>query len=211
MTELANGLAGVHDEFLLPWQGVGDRTAAPPRTLLITCAASCARDSVLASLDGMDVLTLRLAANRLPPASLTAGRLAMPLVDALTFSTIGDIIVCGHSLCGHLKQPAALPATPRGPDADDLMKRIHRNIAESDSLLARVQDNVRAQLRTLQSYPAVAKAMACRGLRLHGWVYLDQSGLILSHDAARDEFVPLAERENDWPEWEFVADGRGSY
>jgi hypothetical protein len=50
------------------------------------------------------------------------------------------------------------------------------------------------QLEHLKTFPCVAAALADRTLRLHGWVYHFEKGLVDAYDPLSGRFVPLAEQ-----------------
>lgn len=173
-----------------------------PQTLLITCSATCATSSILGEADGEDVVQLRIAANDIPPASASDVRITRTLERAIA-SGVRDIVVCGHSCCKSVgerlgeSQPSrdrttsvasALKGRPEG-----FMLGMMRRMQAATTLQSRVCQNVVDQLQNLESYPDIANAVADGSVRLHGWVYLDQSGMILSYDQSRGKFVPLAD------------------
>jgi carbonic anhydrase len=178
------------------------QVARRPHTLLVTCAGACGGSTVFDGLDSQEVQLLRIPANVVPPAWAAEGRVSRTLERAV-ISGVKDVVICGHSLCKALEErlgrelasaPQSAPVTParKGRSQDFLQNMFHKMRAAA-VLLDHVRENVVTQLRNLESYPAVARAAARGDLRLHGWVYLDQSGLILAYDFERHEFVPLAE------------------
>lgn len=166
-----------------------------PRVLLIACTQACAGGDLVFRLLHGGLRCLRLAATEVPAAAAAGQEFLQSMTTALA-RDVTDLVVCGHSSCGLLRERvvgAAGAAVGPGAAPEDFMQRVIRKRRAADALLQHVQRHVVAQLRTLQSYPAVAQARERNGLRLHAWVYLDCSGMILRHDPRTDLFVPLTE------------------
>ena len=53
------------------------------------------------------------------------------------------------------------------------------------------KENVLAQLRNVETYPFVEKALENGTLRLHGWYYDIGTGKILFYNPENDEFEPM--------------------
>lgn len=73
------------------------------------------------------------------------------------------------------------------------MRRMYANMRAAAALRDQACQHVVRQLRNLETYPAVRRALAGGRLRLHGWVYLDASGTILRYDPESERFTPLSE------------------
>ena len=70
---------------------------------------------------------------------------------------------------------------------------MHADMQAAARLQDRVCQHVAGQFRNLETNPIIRRALACGHLRLHGWVYLDPSGMILRYDSHSDRFTPLSE------------------
>jgi carbonic anhydrase len=57
-----------------------------------------------------------------------------------------------------------------------------------------IEQNVLVQLEHLRTHPAVRDALQARTLRLHGWVYHFEKGLVDSYDPLSGQFIPLAQQ-----------------
>jgi carbonic anhydrase len=55
-----------------------------------------------------------------------------------------------------------------------------------------IEQNVLVQLDHLRTHPAVAEAIECGTLRLHGWVYRFETGEVLSFRKEQDQFLAFA-------------------
>ncbi len=58
---------------------------------------------------------------------------------------------------------------------------------------AMVEENVIAQLNNIKTHPSVAVGLRDNALRLHGWVYDIESGVIRTLDRNSKSFVSLAD------------------
>jgi carbonic anhydrase len=173
-------------------------------TLVLTCTDFLVNSSVLCDLDSEDVLVLHSQANVLPSSCLVSQRVLWTVERLIVSSGIRDVVVCGHSGCKALEEMmtgqagSALcgPALARKgrEEPEDFMVRVARNLRTARARLERVRQNVVTQMRNICSYPAVSRALAHGSLRLHGWVYLEGPGAILSHDRRTGDFIPLADQ-----------------
>jgi carbonic anhydrase len=140
-----------------------------PDALFIACSDSRMAVNVFASTDPGDLFVLRNVGNLAPPYGHPGGTGTAAAVDfAVDNLRVRDIIVCGHSNCGAI---AALcqgrDALPDGPLKSWLEMGGDGDAAGSDPSDAS-RRNVLRQLEHLRGYPSVIRAMAGRGLRLHG-------------------------------------------
>ncbi|MGW0547703.1 carbonic anhydrase [Streptomyces altiplanensis] len=171
-----------------------------PQALFITCSDSRVVPSLITGARPGDLFELRTAGNAVPPYRVDrpSGE-AATIEYAVSVLQVPDIVVCGHSHCG------AIGARVRGEDLravpavagwlnsqlpDDLGAL--RSDADADTgVAAAVQRNVREQMDRLRAYPCVAERVDAGQLRLHGWFYAVDTGLVLAHQPAADAFLPL--------------------
>ncbi len=143
-----------------------------PDALFIACSDSRMAVNVFASTDPGDLFVLRNVGNLAPPYGHPGGTGTAAAVDfAVDNLGVRDIIVCGHSDCGAM---AALcggrDALPDGPLKSWLEMGTSLDpfdVSDLDPAEAS-RHNVLVQLEHLRGYPSVARAMAGRGLQLHG-------------------------------------------
>ncbi|MFG3255661.1 carbonic anhydrase [Streptomyces sp. NPDC048172] len=173
-----------------------------PEALFITCSDSRVVPSVFTGARPGQLFELRTAGNAVPPyggASAPSGE-AATIEYAVGVLQVPEIVVCGHSHCGAVgarvrgDDLAAVPAVggwlaaqlpePAELAADD-DERHQADVA------AAVQRHVRAQLARLRAYPCVAQREAAGELRLRGWFYAIDTGLVLEHQPHADAFLPL--------------------
>lgn len=139
-----------------------------PDALFIACSDSRVAVNVFASSDPGDLFVHRNIGNIVPPFGepIAAGTAAA--VDfAVENLQVRDIIVCGHSDCGGIRaRLRGFDALPEGP----LKAWLQAGAPEDppSDIAEASRKNVLAQIDRLRGYPSVARAIADRGLRLHG-------------------------------------------
>lgn len=155
---------------------------AGPEALVLACSESCL-DAALSEFAPGQALIWRTPGNAVA-LDPSGGR--GPLAAALR-SGLRNLVVLGHSRCGWVERQVrdARPATC-GEDID----RILGNIRLAQRLKAEAMNNIVGQLEALRGIPDVAEAVHSGGLSLHGWLYLDETGLFMSYDDDSGCFVP---------------------
>jgi carbonic anhydrase len=175
-----------------------------PLALFITCSDSRITPDLLTQTDPGELFILRNAGNLVPPHGGPAGAEAATIEYAVVQLRIHDIILCGHSKCGAMHGLIAPEALGKLPSVNgwleharallpDLQK-VGAGLPEDDLLKLTIEKNVLLQLQHLKTHPAVANALAARALRLHGWVYHFEKGLVDVYDPVSGRFVPLEQQ-----------------
>jgi carbonic anhydrase len=158
-----------------------------PDALFIACSDSRMAVNVFASTDPGDLFVLRNVGNLAPPYGHPGGTGTAAAVDfAVDNLRVRDIIVCGHSDCGAI---AALcqgrNALADGPLRSWLEIAAYNEAAGADPSEAS-RRNVLLQVEHLNGYPSVNRAMAERGLRLHGmWFDIRHLDVLYYEESAR--------------------------
>lgn len=174
-----------------------------PEALFITCSDSRVIPSMFTGARPGELFELRTAGNAVPPYgtvdSPPSGE-AATIEYAVSVLEVPDIVICGHSHCGAVgarlrgDDLAAVPAV-NGWLSTQLAEPAELALDEADKdqpdVAAAVQRHVRAQLERLRGYPCVAQREAAGQLRLHGWFYAIDTGLVLEHRPEADIFLPL--------------------
>ena len=140
-----------------------------PDALFITCSDSRVAVNVFASTEPGDLFVLRNVGNLVPPYGHPGAAGTGAAVDfAVENLKVRDIVVCGHSDCGAMRAHCqGHDHLPDGPLKAWLEMGATAEGAGLDTSEAS-RRNVLAQLAHLRGYPSVARAIAERGLRLHG-------------------------------------------
>jgi carbonic anhydrase len=181
-----------------------------PEALFIACADSRVDPNLITHTEPGELFVLRNAGNLVPPYWTAQGGEAATIEFAVAGLGTRDVIVCGHSHCGAVEAllrpeyACGLPALRAWLRHAEAARRVlaeeGADHAGGDRLLAAVQENVLAQLVNLCTHPVVAERLARGELRVHGWVFLLETGEVLAHDSERRRFVPVAEAlPGRWP------------
>jgi len=158
-----------------------------PRVLWIGCSDARVPANVITGTEPGDMFVHRNVANQVVPMDSNLQAVVEYAIDALH---VEDVIVCGHSQCGGVK--AALEGRTGYSHVDSWLdgirqvQRLHRSELEAITDPARRYDrlvelNVEEQVRNLASMGTIQQAWEeGKPLRLHGWVYRLEDGLL--HD-----------------------------
>jgi carbonic anhydrase len=168
-----------------------------PEALFITCSDSRVVPALITGARPGELFELRTAGNIVPvhDDERASGEIAT-IEFAVQALDVRNIIVCGHSHCGAVTAitrpaPAPPPALQRWLDAtephDDTRKAA--DPADGDAVTSAVQRHVLVQLDRLREHPHLAERLEDGRLRLHGWFYAIDTGIVSVHQAGR--FVPL--------------------
>jgi carbonic anhydrase len=170
-----------------------------PEALFITCSDSRVVPALLTGARPGDLFELRTAGNIVPVHD--AGRSsseAATIEFAVETLGVRNIIVCGHSHCGAvtalIRPEIPAPAELRrwladtGPHEDT---RQAADPADGDAVTSAVQRHVLAQMDRLREHPCVAERLEDGRLRVHGWFYEVNTGMVRVHQPSTGKFVPL--------------------
>jgi carbonic anhydrase len=172
-----------------------------PDVLFITCADSRVDPNLVTQSRPGELFIVRNVGNIVPPCNAIKDKNSV--AAALEFAVLGlkvrDIIVCGHSNCGamellqkhegffldmpHLKEWIAVAEPLRrilGKHYPDVQGEARARTME--------RENVLLQIRNLESYPFVERALERGVLKLHGWYYDIGTGQITSYVPDTDRF-----------------------
>ena len=172
-----------------------------PRALFITCSDSRVDPTLLTQTDPGELFILRTAGNLIPTYGAANGGSTATVEYALSVLNVPDIIICGHTDCGamkallHPENLEDLPAVKIWLQQAETTQRIvgdHFADLEGDELFAAtIKENVVVQLDHLCTHPSVATKLRTGDVRLHGWVYSIESGVVWTYDFEKKEFIKL--------------------
>ena len=200
MKAIVDGVLRFQDEQQPTKQALFDQLAGAqsPDVLLVTCADSRIDPGLITQTEPGDLFICRNAGNIVPPLPGYSGDIAASVEFGVAALGVKHIIVMGHTDCGAMKgamNREAVASLPKVYEwlgyAEDAAGAAESN--PDDPLLAVTEANVLLQLQNLKTHPAVSAGLEAGTLDLHGWVYHIGSGAVTCHDAAADQFVPLAE------------------
>jgi len=174
-----------------------------PEVLFITCSDSRVVPELITSSEAGDLFVVRTIGNIVPPYGTGAIGVGAVVEYAVRHVQVGHIVLCGHTDCGGIE---ALD------EHIDLMREPHfarwidyarpakttidaSGLPEEARHLATVRKNVLLQLENLRSYDPIREEERAGTLRLHGWVYHVEIGLVEAYDPENDEWSPVAAEE----------------
>ncbi len=178
-----------------------------PKALFIGCSDSRVMPNMITNTGPGDLFIVRNIGNFVPPFSPDEDfhATAAAIEYAVTHLEVSDIIVCGHSDCGAIKECFK----PHEPTEESIhtVKWLQLGIPARDMARHSLPDksieeqrdfaekaSVVFQLENLLTYPAVRKRVDEEKLFLHGWHYNLASAEILYFDETELDFKPLGEK-----------------
>ena len=177
-----------------------------PKALLITCSDSRIDPHLLTQTKPGELFVLRNAGNIVPAHGTGSGGEAGTIEYAVSALGIEHIIICGHSYCGAMKgllhpdSLADLPAVGHWIKHAEATRQVieHKcNHLDGDMrVIEAAKENVLVQLNNLRTLPAVSAKLSTGQVQLHGWVYMIESGEVLSYDDSQKEFYPLTNEQS---------------
>src|SRR5262245_22021950 len=175
-----------------------------PDALLIACSDSRVVPNIFASVEPGDLLVIRNIGNLVPSADATLLGPDRSVSAALEFGlgalAIRDVIVCGHSECGAIREihegrtlteaPNLRAWLDHGRSARGGLPPTPPGLSDVNHLSQR---SVLRQIENLRSYRKVREAEAAKRLALHAWWFDVAHAEVLDYEPAADRFVPLDE------------------
>lgn len=157
---------------------------AGPETLVLACSEPCLNGALSAFAPGQASI-VRTFGNRLGAEAHDFNGSSLATLP----SGVRNVTVVGHSCCSWAQQQVTeiRPAACR-----DGMDRILWNVRRAQRVKTRAMQNIVEQLEALRRIPAVAEAIGSGRLALHGWLYLDETGLFMRYDDELGCFEPAA-------------------
>ena len=187
-----------------------------PEALFLTCADSRIVPDLITQTGPGDLFICRNAGNIAPPYGEAAGGVSATIEYAVVGLRVRDIVVCGHSHCGAMMailRPEQLRSMPsvsawlsHADRARLIVEEHHADLSDEEKIEMLTQQNVLGQIDHLRTYPSVASTMLKGELRLHGWVYHIETGVVKAYDPSTGSFSPIANAE---PPLEEIASGEG--
>lgn len=183
--------------------------AQTPEVLFITCADSRVDPNLVTQSKPGELFIVRNVGNIIPPYDAIKDKNSV--AAAIEFAVLGlkvkDIIVCGHSNCGAMQalysEKEAFRNTPHLGEWLELAQPVRRIVERfypqaHTSAAARLriteEENILLQLKNIQSYPFVSRALEAGDLHLHGWHYDIGTGRICSYNPSTDRFEQIEGR-----------------
>jgi len=171
-----------------------------PEALFIACSDSRVALELLTQTGPGDIFVCRNAGN-IAPLHGNSDAVTAAIEYAVSALNVKDIVVKGHSDCGAMKgllNPAALEKMPdvRGwlEHSMEALRALEAAGIDPKSLEALetvTKLNIRLQIDHLRSHPQVRAAVRAGSLKLHGWYYRIDTGLVEAWDVDSSRWVPV--------------------
>jgi carbonic anhydrase len=172
-----------------------------PRALFITCGDSRIVPTLFTQTQPGELFICRQVGNIVPPHGTVYGGVSSTVEYAVGVLGVKHVILCGHTDCGAMRavlNPEKLDKLPnvrKWLDNAEVARQIVNmrcpDGPEDLRLRMVTEENVRVQLRHLETHPSVAVAVAKGELSLHGWVYHIENGDVDAYDPHTDKFVRI--------------------
>lgn len=175
-----------------------------PKAIIIACCDSRVHPAHVMDTDPGDIFVVRNVAN-LVPACVDDGKThgtSAAIEFAVKHLRVPHIVVMGHSQCGGIR--ALMEGEHLGEKynfidpwmaimapAKDSVNRNYSDatLDERCSLCERAAITV--SLDNLMTFPFVQRGIENRELRLHGWYFDIDNGILYERNQAKNEFVPV--------------------
>ncbi len=172
-----------------------------PEVMFISCADSRVDPNLVTQSKPGELFIVRNVGNIVPPydAIKDKNSVAAAIEFAVLMLKVKDIIVCGHSNCGAMhalyKDENELKSMPHLRDwlkiaspVKETLDVIYPDFSNKSRQRIVEKENILVQLRNIQTYPFVAKALEDRLLYLHGWYYDIGTGDVYAYDPVTENF-----------------------
>ncbi|MDP3296119.1 MAG: carbonic anhydrase [Thermodesulfovibrionia bacterium] len=172
-----------------------------PNVLFIACADSRVDPNLITQSKPGELFIVRNVGNIIPPydAIKDKNSVAAAIELAVLMLKVTDIIICGHSNCGAMqalyKDEREFESMPHLKDWLKIASPVKETVDAfypdySNESRQRIleKENILAQLRNIQTYTFVAKALEDGLLYLHGWYYEIYTGKVYAYNPITENF-----------------------
>lgn len=201
------------------WEVVTPAVAPSPveaqgTALVLACSEPVIAERLLPRLGPWPLHVWRSPGPLLAAPKGSAADLESMLEKTLEQHDVREIVVCGHTGCRWLKRLWEGWSEEQGQDlspaAAKLREAVRRQAAGgSPDQTARTlaEQHVAAQIEHLKGYPAVVRRLAEGALRLHAWIFDEQSAALYGRGPAGSPLLAWLRRAASHPQpWEPVFD-----
>lgn len=175
-----------------------------PKVLFITCSDSRVVPTLITNTDPGDMFIVRNVGNFIAPYSPDNDyhSTAAAIEYAVSHLHVSEIIVCGHSHCGAIKElyqkheeNDAFVHVQKwlelGAKAKNYINLVMPQADLEKKLVATEKISIVFQLSNLLSYPEVEKKVENGELNLRGWYYKLENGALEYFDSETHSFIEL--------------------
>lgn len=167
-----------------------------PMTYFITCSDSRINPHLITDSKSGDLVVTRNVGNILPVHTSESSTEASSIEYAINKFNVNEIIVCGHSQCGAMKNLHTPHLEETLPAVSAWLVQTKSQVAEpeqsnSSSLPRIIEENVVRQIKNLETYPAVIAKLSESKLNIQGWHYEIETGQVSIYDQSDKQFKPV--------------------
>ncbi len=179
-----------------------------PKVLVIGCSDSRVSPSVVFGVQPGDIFVARNIANIVPPYDTDEKPRAVPrsigaVVEyAVKVLNVTDIVIKGHARCGGVA--ALVDGAVHLPPTDYLRAWVEvaaparmlfpanfDKLSADEQRLAAEHAVIQNSIMNLSGFPWVRERMDAGTLRLHGWHFDFETGILTAHEAESGEWVEV--------------------
>ncbi len=206
MEKLYKGIHKFQESYFKKEEGFFKRLSKEqkPEVLFITCADSRVDPNLVTQSIPGELFIVRNVGNIIPPydAIKDKNSVAAAIEFAVLMLKVKDIIVCGHSNCGAMqalyKKENDLEDTPHLRDwlkialpVIEEVRAVYPDYSGNSVMWIMEKENILAQLRNIQTYPFVMRALEEGSLHMHGWFYDIYTGKVYAYNPSTDAFEDI--------------------
>lgn len=175
-----------------------------PKVLVIGCSDSRVSPSVVFGVQPGDIFVARNIANIVPPHNPDGRPRSIGAVVeyAVKVLKVTDIVVKGHARCGGVaalvNRAAGLPPTDYlkpwvevAEPARNLFPQNFDDLSVEEKRLISEQAVIQNSVMNLSGFPWVRERMEAGELRVHGWHFDFETGVLTCHDAESGEWLEV--------------------
>ena len=175
-----------------------------PKALFIGCSDSRVMPAMITGSGPGDLFIVRNIGNFVPPFSPDNDfhSTASAIEYAVSHLEVSDIIICGHSDCGAIKECFlehtitdenihTIKWLELGSSAVEIAKKELPNATLKEQRELAEKISILFQMDNLTTFPGVKRRVEEGNLFLHAWYYDLANGEILYYDEEAKDFLPL--------------------
>jgi carbonic anhydrase len=170
-----------------------------PHTLLITCSDSRIDPNLMTQTKPGELFVLRNAGNIIPPYGASSGGEEAAIEFAIEGLGVSNVVICGHTHCGAMAAVAgkvnmtSLPCVKKWIGHADSTKRRIQEMKGDYQLTDVIEENVIVQADNLKTHASVSAGLKSGRIKLFGWVYSFEDGLVRIYDKTRNKYIASSE------------------
>jgi len=174
-----------------------------PDTLVIACSDSRVDPAIIMDCKPGDLFVVRNVANLVPPYEQGGGYhgVSAALEFGVRALKVKHIIVLGHQYCGGIQalvSGVALEGSefiqPWVNMAHAAREKVLKTMAAAprlEQLCACEKESILISLDHLMTFPWIKQSVEKGELKLHGWHFNIEKGILTAYDSSADEFKPV--------------------